>query len=141
MRKHFQIWQKKNVKLVRIRIRTIFVIRNNYLKLVGVGGTRLFWGTQILRIKSCLCNNLCKHYLVEKNVCVFIWNLFFYLIGIWNKCLKPLFGKPWFFSKAFEKKPHLCTVHANSYNTMLCSRMVMKLCLETASVGLCGRVV
>jgi len=29
------------------------------------GGTRLFLGTQILRIKSCLCNNLCKHYLVE----------------------------------------------------------------------------
>jgi hypothetical protein len=29
------------------------------------GGLTFIWGTQILRIKSCLCNNLCKHYLIE----------------------------------------------------------------------------
>ena len=47
-----------------------------------------------------------------------------------------------FFSKAFEyKKMYLCTVQANSYKTMLFSRIVMKLCLETASGGLGGRVV
>ena len=41
-----------------------------------------------------------------------------------------------FFQKHLNKKKmHLpvCTVQANSYNTMLCSRIVMKLCLETAS--------
>ena len=36
---------------------------------------------------------------------------------------------------------YLCTVQANSYKTMLCSRIVMKLCLETASGGLGVRVV
>jgi hypothetical protein len=36
---------------------------------------------------------------------------------------------------------HLCTVQANSYKTMMCSRIVMTLRLETASEGLDGRVV
>ena len=36
---------------------------------------------------------------------------------------------------------YLCTVQANSYKTMLFSRIVMKMCLEMASGGLGGRVV
>jgi hypothetical protein len=35
----------------------------------------------------------------------------------------------------------VCTIQANSYKTMLFSRIVMKLCLEMASGGLGGRVV
>jgi hypothetical protein len=42
---------------------------------------------------------------------------------------------------ANAKLMHLCTVQANSYKTMTCSRIVMKLCLETASGGLGVRVV
>jgi hypothetical protein len=99
------------------------------------GGLIFFWGTHILRIKSCLCNNLCKHYLVE--FLFYFWILFFtwleYEINAWNH---------WFFFKSiWIKKRHLCTVQANSYKTMPCSRIVMKLCLETASGGLGVRVV
>jgi hypothetical protein len=103
------------------------------------GGFTFFWGTQILRIESCLCNNLCKHYLVEFLFYVCTFEAYFYLIGIWNKCLKPLV----FFKSIWIKKMHLpvCTVQANSYKTILCSRIVMKLCLETASGGIGGRVV
>jgi hypothetical protein len=57
---------------VRIRL---FVIGNNYLQLFGLGDT-------ILRIKSCLCNNLCKHYLVEFLFYVCTFETYFYLIGI-----------------------------------------------------------
>ena len=64
------------------------------------GGLTFFWGTQILRIKSCLCNNLCKHYLVEFLFYVCTFETYFYLIGIWNKCLKPLV----FFQKHLNKK-------------------------------------
>ena len=47
-----------------------------------------------------------------------------------------------FFQKHLNKKKmYLCTVQANSYKTMLFSRIVMKLCLEMASGGLGGRVV
>ena len=47
-----------------------------------------------------------------------------------------------FFQKHLNKKKmHLCTVQTNSYKTMLCSRIVMKLCLETASGDLGVRVV
>jgi hypothetical protein len=46
-----------------------------------------------------------------------------------------------FFQKHLNRnKMHLCTVKANSYKIMLCSRIVMKLCLETAIGGLGGRV-
>jgi hypothetical protein len=43
-----------------------------------------------------------------------------------------------FFKSIWIKKMHLCTVQANSYKTMLCSRIVMKLCLETAHQSLAG---
>jgi hypothetical protein len=63
------------------------------------GGLTFVGGSHILRIKSSLCNNLCKHYLVEFlfYVCTFV--SYFYLIGIWNKCLKPLV----FFQKHLNK--------------------------------------
>ena len=64
------------------------------------GGLTFFWGTRILRIKFCLCNNLCKRYLVEFLFYVCTFESYFYLIGIWNKCLKPL----GFFQKHLNKK-------------------------------------
>jgi hypothetical protein len=46
------------------------------------GGLTLFWGTRILKIKFCLCNNLCKRYLVEFLFYVCTFKAYFYLIGI-----------------------------------------------------------
>ena len=83
------------------------------------GGLTFFGVTQILRIKSRLCNNLCKHYLVEFLFYVCTFETYFYLIGIWNKCLKPLF----FFQKHLNKKK--CTY---MYMYVLYKLIPMKLC-------------
>ena len=46
------------------------------------GRLTFFGGIHNLRIKSSLCNNLCKHYLVEFLFYVCTFETYFYLTGI-----------------------------------------------------------
>jgi hypothetical protein len=120
MSRKFQIWKKRMWSWWGL---DYFCHRKQLSATFWFGGLTFFGGTQILRIKSCLCNNLCKHYLVEFLFYVCTFETYFYLIGIWNKCLKPL----GFFEKHLNKNK--CTYVLSSNNKTLNARL---LCRDTS---------